>query len=235
MDAGPSAQQDPENAVTFDLTLPDGRVLSRPGNLFGVTESTLWGTYPQFTTGIQADLNANGQADFGEVLPDANVLKAGSDLLDQYAGNLEGAAQAWEPTEEEAFGALVANVPTFSDFIESWKNSRFVSGDAATERDFVVISRLSDLSDNITSWQTIYAGLSPQVKALAPNQDAQITKELAGLHDFVSGIYAQEKGGKHFTPEEADQLSAEGEERANAIAGEITQVAARLGVTLDNQ
>ena len=71
------------------LTLPDGRVLPKPGNLFGVTESTLWGTYPEFTVaGVEADFNHDGKLDFGEALPDANVLKAGVDELDRYTAEL---------------------------------------------------------------------------------------------------------------------------------------------------
>ena len=39
LDAGASAADDPENAVPFDLTLPDGRVLEKPGNLFYMAET----------------------------------------------------------------------------------------------------------------------------------------------------------------------------------------------------
>ena len=88
LDAGAAGNEDPENAAPFDLTLPDGRVLPKPGNLFGVLESTLWGTYAEFTTGIDADLDGNGTVDFGEKLPDANVLKAGADTLDKYTTEL---------------------------------------------------------------------------------------------------------------------------------------------------
>jgi hypothetical protein len=41
LDAGSSASAGGEGVVPFDLTLPDGRVLPKPGNLFGVTESAL--------------------------------------------------------------------------------------------------------------------------------------------------------------------------------------------------
>ncbi len=47
LDAGSSAAEDPESAVPFDLTLPDGTVLEQPGNLFNLTEGTLWGTLPE--------------------------------------------------------------------------------------------------------------------------------------------------------------------------------------------
>ena len=66
-----------------------------------------------------------------------------------------------------------------------------------------------------------------------PQDDQQITTNLAGLQKFVTDLYSQEKAGKHFTAEEADGYSTEGENRATAIAGQVTQVAARLGVTLE--
>jgi hypothetical protein len=116
LDAGTSVDEDPEGAVPFDLTLPDGRVLAKPGNLFGVLESTLWGTYPEFTTGIAADLDANGDVEFGETLPDANVLKAGADALDQYVNELDAAARAWEPTESDAFTEPARSPPS----VTSW-------------------------------------------------------------------------------------------------------------------
>ena len=43
IDAGSSKAQGGDNVVSVDVTLPDGKLLEKPGNLFGVTESTLWG------------------------------------------------------------------------------------------------------------------------------------------------------------------------------------------------
>jgi hypothetical protein len=235
LDAGTSGLEGSENVVPFDLTLPDGRILSKPGHLFFILEGSLWGTNPDFAVpNLQADLDGNGQIDLGDSLPDANVLKAATDAFVSYVADLNKDAEAWRPTEAEAFGALVANVPTFSNFIDSWKNSRFVSGDQATEREFVSTSRLSDLTDNVQSWQTIYSGLSPQVKTVDADADAQITKSLQDLHAYVSNLYSQEQSGKRFTPEEADLFSAEGQNRATSIAGQISQVAAQLGITLEN-
>jgi hypothetical protein len=223
------------NAVPFDLNLPDGRILPKPGNLFEVTEATLWGTDPAYTVaGLTPDFNANGQVDLGDAMPDANVLKAAADAFEKYSADLQAAAKTWEPTETQAFGALVTNVPTFSNFMDGWKNSRFVAGNKSQERGFVATSRLSDLSDNVLSWQTIYQGLSPSVNKVAPDQDTQIVKDLEDLHKFVSDLHTQEKNGKRFTPDEADLFSAEGQNRATAIAGQISQVAALLGIFLDN-
>ena len=43
LDAGADGS-DPENAVPFDVHLPDGRVLEKPGNFFFLTETSLFGT-----------------------------------------------------------------------------------------------------------------------------------------------------------------------------------------------
>jgi hypothetical protein len=235
LDAGASGEDDPENAVPFDLTLPDGKVLPQPGNLFGVLETTLWGTAPEYViTNVDADLDANGALDFGEVLPDANVLKGAADLLDSYVLELESAAKAWEPTESDAFTALVVMVPTMSEYFESWKNSRFVAGDESTQSDFVAISRLSDIQDILSSLQIVYAGIKPLTTSLNAAQSDQIENDLNSLKEFVANVYQQEQGGKQFTAEEADLLGAEAQNRATAIAGQISQVAAALNISIED-
>ncbi|HLF27110.1 MAG TPA: imelysin family protein [Anaerolineae bacterium] len=234
LDAGASGEEDPENAVPFDLTLPDGRVLPKPGNLFGVTESALWGTFADYTINdVQADWNGNGSIEFGEVLPDANVVKAAADLTDQYARELLTAAQTWQPTESDAFTALVVMVPTMSEYFDSWKNSRFVLGEESTQRDFVAISRLSDIQDILGSLQVVYQNVSPLVQTTDVAQDQQIAQGLTSLNAFVAGVYQEEQAGKRFTPEEADLLGSEAQNRATAITGQITQMAARLNIEVE--
>ncbi|MBI1878136.1 MAG: EfeM/EfeO family lipoprotein [Chloroflexi bacterium] len=233
MDAGAAASEDPEGAVSFDLTLPNGQVLPKPGNLFGVTESTLWGTFADYKVkNVQADFNGDGKTEFGESLPDANVLKGGADLLASKATDLEADAQKWEPSESDAFTALVVMVPTMSEYFNSWKNSRYIAGDASTQRDFVAISRLADIQDILGSLQVTYKGVSPMVKAVDPDQDTQIEQGLVDLKAFVGDVHSQEKGGKHFSAEEADLLGAEAQDRASAITGKIAQVAGQLDVEI---
>ena len=233
LDAGASGEEDPENAVPFDLTLPDGRVLPKPGNLFGVLESTLWGTYADFTSGIEADLDGNGTVDFGEKLPDANVLKAGADVLDKYTNELGASATAWEPTESDAFTALVVMVPTMSEYFNSWKNSRFILGDASQQRDFVVISRLSDIQNILGSLQIVYGEVKPLVESTDAAQATQIEQGITDLKSFVSDVYTKEQGGYQHTPEEADLLGAEAQNRATAIAGQVAQIAAKLNIPIE--
>jgi hypothetical protein len=233
LDAGASGEEDPENAVPFDLTLPDGRVLPKPGNLFGVLESTLWGTYADYTAGIEADLDGSGSIDFGEKLPDANVLKAGADVLDQYTNELAASASKWAPTESDAFTALVVMVPTMSEYFNSWKNSRFILGDASEQRDFVVISRLADIQNILGSLQIVYGEVKPLVEATDPAQAVQVEQGLEDLKAFVAEVHSKEQGGYQHTPEEADVLGAEAQNRATAIAGQVAQVAAKLKIKIE--
>jgi hypothetical protein len=231
LDAGTSGEE-PDSAVPFDLKLPDGKVLEKPGNLFGLLEATLWGTRAEFITPIKADLDGDGKQEFGEVLPDANMLKGAADLMDQYTTDLAKAAEAWEPTDSDAFTALVVMIPTMSEYFESWKLSRFVAGETSTQSEFVVISRLSDIQDILSGLETVYTGVSPKIAALSPAQDQQIAKGLQDLKAYVVDLYEQEKSGKHFTAEEADLFGSEAQKRAEAIVGQITQVAAQLDIKL---
>jgi hypothetical protein len=232
LDSGAAGVDDPENAVSFDLKLPDGRVLPKPGNLFGVTESTLWGTEPAYGTDVAADWNGDGVIAFGETLPDASVLKGSVDMLAQMANDLQAAAQAWTPTESDAFTALVVMVPTMSEYFASWRDSRFVLGDASTQRDFNVISRLADIQDILGGLEIVYAQVRPRVETVDADQANQIAEGLRDLRAFVADIYAQEQSGKRFTPQEADLLGAEAQNRATAITGQISQVAGVLGIRI---
>lgn len=232
LDAGASADDDPNNAVPFDLTLPDGQVLKKPGNLFGVTESTLFGTFADYTSKANVDIDADGKVGFGDVLPDANVLKAATAELDRYVGELQQTAQQWQPTESDAFTALVAMIPTMDEYFASWKDSRFVVGERSTQRDFVAISRLADIQDILSSLQVVHTGVSPLIKNADAAQDEQIGQRLAQLKQYVAEIYAQEKGGKRFTPEEADTFGKEAQDRATAVTGQITQMAAKLKIEI---
>lgn len=232
IDASPSGEEDPENAVDFTVDLPNGDKLEKPGALFNVLESTLWGTEPKYISDAQIDVDGDGKIGFGDELPDANVLKGAADALASQSAELLEAAKAWEPNESDAFTALVVMVPTMSEYFGSWKTSRFVEGDAATGKNFSVISRLSDIKDILSSLQVIYDGVSPLIEAKSPEQHQQINQGLVDLRTFVEDIFKQEQDGKRFKPEEADIFGTEAQDRAQTITGQITQAAALLDITI---
>ncbi len=232
IDASPSGEEDPDNAVDFTITLPSGATLEKPGALFNVLESTLWGTEPKYVSDAKVDMDGDGTIGFGDELPDANVAKGAADALASYSADLLKAATDWEPNESDAFTALVVMVPTMSEYFGSWKTSRFVEGNAATGKNFSVISRLSDIKDILSSLQVIYDGVSPMIDAKSPEQHEQINQGLVDLKSFVEDIYKQENEGKRFKPEEADIFGTEAQDRAQTITGQITQAAALLDITI---
>jgi hypothetical protein len=233
LDAGSSAKEDPASAVPFDLRLADGRVLRKPGNLYNLTEGMLWGTRPELTAkAVRADLDGDRRLEFGEVLPDAAVFKAAAAAFVLYAGKLDRAARAWKPTASDAFTAIVVMVPTMSEYFGQWKVSRFVVGKQAKGNAFNVVSRLADIGDILGGLRVIYAGVQPAVARVDRQQAAQTKRELDSLWQFVARLRKQERSGRHFTPAQADSLGRTAQERATAIAGQVTQAAARLKVKI---
>ncbi len=233
IDAG-SSGDDPENAVPFDLELPNGKTLKQPGNFMFLTETALYGTNDDLTAkGVEADLNGNGSVEFGEALPDANTFLATTRDFDKYARELDSEANAFEPTDSDAFSALVIMTPTMSEYFEAWKNSRFVSGSKASEQAFVATSRLSDIADILEGLVFTYDGVEPLVADADPQQAKQTEESLTNLHAFAADLRDKEEAGKKYTAEEADTLGSQAQEQAEAIAGQITQAAAKLNIELE--
>ena len=231
LDAGSSAQEDPGSAVPFDIELSDGRVLRKPGNFFNLTEGMLWGTRPAFRK-ARVDLDGDGRIEFGEVLPDAIALSGTADAFDLYARRLATASRHWTPTASDTFTAVVVMVPTMNEYFGQWKASRFVLGSRARGNSFNVVSRLSDIHDILAGIRVIYRGIEPAIARRDQAQSAQTARELASLSAFVGRLQQQERAGKRFKPEQADILGRQAQERAAAIAGQVTQAAARLKVKI---
>jgi hypothetical protein len=231
LDAGSSAEEDPASAVPFDLRLPNGTVLRKPGNLYNLTEGMLWGSLPEYVA-LRADLDGDGKRVFGEVLPEANAFKAAADAFVLYAAKLDRAARAWRPTPSDAFTAVVVMVPTMSEYFGQWKTSRFVLGDRASSASFNVVSRLSDIGDILGGLRVIYSGIGPAIARVDTTQAAQTKRELDALHRYVGKLRTQERAGRRFTPQQADVLGKDAQERATAIAGQVSQAAARLKVKI---
>ncbi len=235
MDSGTSAADDPQTAVPFDLTLRNGKVFPKPGNFFhALLEPTIWGTDARFVApgGVKADLDGDGTVEFGEVIPDANVLVATARSFASYARKSDAAAKAWTPNASDVLTALVVMVPTVEGYFGEWKSSRAITGSTAKEKAFVAHSRLIDVHGILFSLQNVYTGVRPLVAQAGAAQSARIGTALRQLTRFVDGIYAQERAGKRFTPKQADLLGSQAQKRANAIAGQISQVAGVLGVEL---
>jgi hypothetical protein len=233
IDAGSDAS-DPESAVPFDIETPAGRTFKQPGNFNFLIETAAFGTEPKFQAkGVEPDLDGDGKVEFGESVPDADFYVAVARDFEKYAKELDAAAREWEPTPADALTALVVMTPTMSEYFEAWKNSRFIAGSKATETAFVAASRLQDIADILGGLVLVYDNVEPLI-AKADKQQAQQTKEsLSKLHAFAAELQEKEAGGRKYSAEEADTLGSQAQERAEAIAGQITQAAAKLNIEIE--
>jgi len=231
IDAGGDAS-DPETAVPFSIRTEDGRTFKQPGNLFFLVESSLYGTESKFAA--KADLDGDGRVAFGEALPDARFYLAAVKEFERQAADLGAAAEKWTPNEQDALTALVVMTPTMSEYFEAWKNSRFVAGARATEKSFVGASRLQDIADILGGLELIYANVEARIAEANPEQAQQTGRSLSRLEAFAARLRDQEARGQRFTAEDADTLGSEAQNRAEAIAGQITQAAGQLGIELES-
>jgi hypothetical protein len=226
---------DPENAVPFDIETPDGRTFKQPGNFNFLIETTAFGTEPKFQAkGVDPDLNGDGKVEFGESLPDANFYVAAARGFEKYSRELDDAARDWQPSSADALTALVVMTPTMSEYFEAWKHSRAIAGAKATEKAFVAASRLQDIADILGGLVLIYDNVEPLVAKADRQQATQTRESLNKLLAFAAGLRDKEAAGRKYTAEEADTLGSQAQERAEAIAGQITQAAAKLDIQLED-
>jgi hypothetical protein len=234
IDAGGDAS-DPESAVPFSIKTPDGRTFKQPGNFNYLIETSTFGTEPKFAAkGVKPDLDGDGTVEFGEALPDANFLVAAARDFEKNARELDAAARKWTPTQQDAFTALVVMTPTMSEYFEAWKNSRFIAGDKAKEKAFVVASRLQDIADILGGLNLVYANVKPSIAKVDSSQASQTGSSLEKLQSFAEDLRDEEAGGKRFTAQDADTLGSEAQDQAEAIAGQVSQAAGRLGIKLED-
>ena len=232
IDAG-ADKSDPENAVPFSLKTPAGKTYEQPGNFNYLIETSVFGTEPKFSAkGVEPDLDGDGKVAFGEAVPDADFYVAAARGFEKYSKELDASAREWEPTPADALTALVVMTPTMSEYFEAWKNSRFIAGDKASEKAFVVASRLQDIADILGGLVLVYDNVEPLVAKADTQQAAQTKQSLTKLHAFAAQLRDKEAGGRRYTAEEADTLGSQAQERAEAIAGQITQAAAKLNIEI---
>jgi Imelysin len=166
------------------------------------------------------------------LLPDARFLLAAAREFTRAAANLDRDARAWQPAASDAFTALVVMVPTMTEYFGQWKQSRFVLGDKATGRAFNVVSRLSDIRDILSGLQVTYAGVRPAIAGVDRAQASQTALELTDMKAFIADLLTRERAGERFTPEQAEVLGAQAQDRGTTIAGQVSQAAARLGIPI---
>ncbi|NHF73884.1 imelysin family protein [Paracoccus xiamenensis] len=229
LDAGNPGTED-EDVAEFDLTLPDGTVLEKPGSLFHtITEPLFWGTDKE-SVKLEADLNGNGAADAGEVLFDANLALGAANGMVEWATALRNDMAAWAPNRDDAFTAVVTMTPTVGDYFGEWKESQFLGGEGAA---FVAQSRLIDVLGIMGGCERMYvSAISPVIATEDTALDSAITNDFKELIALVTETRDREAAGEKFTAEEADALGGEAQDIAERIVAQVLQAAAKNGVEI---
>ncbi len=229
LDAG-NPGTEAEDVAEYDLALPDGTMMQRPGSLFHIiTEPLFWGTEAQHVK-LPADLDGDGQTGAGEVLFDANLAQGAADAMVYWAKALEADMKAWEPNRDDAFTAVVTMTPTVGDYFGEWKESQFLGGGGEA---FVARSRLIDVLGIMGGCQRMYVqAISPVVATGDAALDASITGSFEELIAFVAETRDREAAGEKFSAEEADALGSEAQDIAERIVAQVLQAAAKNGVEI---
>lgn len=235
LDTGSAAGEGDESVAPYDLTLSDGRVIAKPGNLFSVLEATLWGTRTEFRApgDITVDLDGDGFIGFGDHLPDALVLSAAAAALVDQAAALERAATDWRPSETDAFLTLMIMTPSLGDYIDAWKESRFVMGEASLHLENIGVSRIADLDGVMKGLKIAFDAAEPRIRAIdAPTADL-LNSELTALAKKIAETAKAESGGRRFSAMEAAALADEAAQAGQRMADALFAAAEKAGIILD--
>ena len=235
LDSG-RADGEGDSIAQITLKLPDGKQVKNPGSFYNwLIEPQLFGTKAEWVALKDIDVDGDGKVGFGDVLPEANLIKGSADGLVEYTNQAVDAIKAWVPNDQDAFQALVTMTPTMDEYFNNWKESRFVSGDEAAKDQlgFVAKTRLTDVTHILGSINTIYGGVNESIVTKNPELAAQISKGYTDLVAFADDLYTKETAGTKFTPAQAETLGKEAQDRAQALAGQVAQAAALLGITVE--
>ena len=216
--------------------LRTARRSSSPGNLYNLTEGALWGTLPEEHAAEHARRPRRQR--HGGLRRGA----AGRAVPPRGRRGVRQATRASSPTRREAWAA--DRIRRFHgprrDGADDERVLRPVEGVALRAR-----RRLRRRSRSTSSRG------SPTSTTSSPASRSSTTASSAGwprsirrrpsrpgasstdLRAFVEDLYSREQGGERFTPEQAEVLGTEAQERATAIAGQVSQAAAELGVTIE--
>lgn len=93
-------------------------------------------------------------------------------------------------------------------------------------------TRLVDIRGIATSLDVIYDFIGVAVAVEDAALDEQIKAGFEDLLDHLDQVYAQEQAGVEFSPEEADALGTEAQDKAQALAALVAQAGALLGLEL---
>ena len=170
--------------------------------------------------------------------PTPTHIAAAAKRLRRAGDEARRVAKAWEPTEAgRASTPLVVMTPTMSEYFEAWKNSRFVAGDKATEKALRRHLAPAGHRRHPRRPRAVYdndrAARSPRRIPPRPSRPATTSTSCC---DFVGGPRATRRPTASSSPPRTPTRSGrEAQERAEAIAGQVSQAAGQLDIELETR
>ena len=234
IDAG-SDGSDPENAVPFSIKTPAGRTFKQPGNFNYLIETTAFGTEPKFQAkGVEADLDGDGKVEFGESLPDADFYVAAARGLREVREGAGRRGARVEAHHQRRIDLARRHDPDHVRVLRRLEELALRSPARRPPRRPSWLRRgcrTSLTSSAAWCWSTTtWSRWWPRPTASRPSRPR---RALASCTPSPPACCDKEEGGRKYTAEEADTLGSQAQERAEAIAGQITQAAAKLNIEIE--
>lgn len=229
LDSGvPKSEESPSTPVApIVLHTKTGRTLDHEGCLFTyLIEPALWGSNKNYV--FPADVNGDGKIAPKESLPLADVMLAAAADVHKKINELAAASEAWKPTTEDYFGAIVTMTPTLSGYFDDWKESRYAPEASGK---FSAVSRVSDMRGIMSSVDVLYTAVKPEVQTKDPALAKAINRGFDDILAFIDRVDTREKKGKITVPE-IDELGTQAKEKADKLVPQVEQAAAILDVKL---
>ena len=236
IDAGASFKEDPKGAVSFSLKAPDGKTYKKPGALYNITEAALWGEDPALTArNVKPDLDGDGKTgEFGEVLPDAAFLVAATREFDRQSKQAAGLGHGLQAQHRRR--AQRAR----RDGADDGRVLRRLEGLALRRRrqgeDDLVQRRLAPQRHPRHPRQPaggLHRRAAGDRARSTPTRRRRRARSSTASPAFIQRIYKREQGGHRFTPQDADLLGKQAQDRAVKVSGQVSQAAAKLGIKVD--
>ena len=233
LDAGSSAKEDPASAVPFDLKLADGRVLG---------SRAISTTSPRECSGERCPSTRPGRQGRPRRRREGRVRRGASGC-----GRLQGGGRR---IRRSTPGSSTARRARGSrrirrlhgggrDGADDERVLRAVEGlpvrarQPARRATRSTSSRASPTSATSSAGSgSSTPGSSPRSRRSTSSRRPRRSASSTACGRSSAKLRKQESSGRRFTPEQADSLGRTAQERATAIAGQVTQAAARLKVKI---
>ena len=236
IDAGADAS-DPENAVPFDVELPGGKVLEQPGNFFFLTETSLFGTNPDFQArGVEPDLDGDGRSRVRRgAARRRRRPRVHARLRRPGAGARRGGARVGAGARRRAAGARDddADDERVLRPVEAARASSPARRPTSSRSPPPRGCRTSRTSSRGSS--LIYDNVQPAIAEADAAQAAADRPRAEGPARRSPRTCASKEESRHAVRRRAGRHARRrGPDRAEAIAGQVSQAAAQLGIELES-